>query len=296
MSHAIKVAAVCLVACGAVYAAPTQQSFVGMLHIPSPNTYLLFTRGEGYSYDGSIYFLDFGDNAHLREKASALFMMHWSAEVVGVVETNPAADYQKIHVRRLNIPGTAPVAGPAEEHIQYAVATKADFRGLIAACLAFETSGSPSPSPGPPPAPKPGDVCPNCRGTGKVGDGTVSVTCQPCGGTGKVKAKEPAPTPAPAPVQPSDVYSTAMREAIAKRASLIVWVGCKPEPELFPGAVHVQVEGPWHDVTDFPARVESFYRDGGLYWLRTVPLRPQSAAPQSTSFKARMLNGGGKGC
>jgi hypothetical protein len=35
--------------------------------------------------------------------------------------------------------------------------------------------------------PKPGDKCPNCEGRGYVGDGTVKVKCQPCGGTGRVK-------------------------------------------------------------------------------------------------------------
>jgi DnaJ-class molecular chaperone len=35
--------------------------------------------------------------------------------------------------------------------------------------------------------PKPGDKCPNCDGRGYVGDGTVKVKCQPCGGTGKVQ-------------------------------------------------------------------------------------------------------------
>jgi hypothetical protein len=35
--------------------------------------------------------------------------------------------------------------------------------------------------------PKPGDKCPNCDGRGYVGDGTVKVKCQPCGGTGRVK-------------------------------------------------------------------------------------------------------------
>lgn len=36
----------------------------------------------------------------------------------------------------------------------------------------------------PTPAPK-SDQCDNCEGRGYVGDGTVKVTCQPCGGTGK---------------------------------------------------------------------------------------------------------------
>lgn len=34
------------------------------------------------------------------------------------------------------------------------------------------------------------DVCPNCDGTGKVGDGRVFVTCQACGGTGKKKRND----------------------------------------------------------------------------------------------------------
>lgn len=161
-------------------------------------------------------------------------------------------------------------------------AAKADFRSLIASCLAFETSGSAIPSPGPAPAPKPGDTCPACRGTGKLGDGTVSVTCQPCGGTGKVKAKDEPP---------ADLYSAAVREAKTKRCSLIVWIDAKPSTDRFPGAVHVQVSGPWHDVAG-PAYVESYYDAGELYWRRTVQLRSQSAAPQTSSFKARTLRGG----
>lgn len=36
------------------------------------------------------------------------------------------------------------------------------------------------------PAPTPSTACMNCRGTGKVGDGTVMSTCPICKGTGKV--------------------------------------------------------------------------------------------------------------
>jgi hypothetical protein len=61
----------------------------------------------------------------------------------------------------------------------------------ISADLAVETARAvmalrqevPPPAPGP----KPGDKCPNCEGRGYVGDGTVKVKCQPCGGTGKVR-------------------------------------------------------------------------------------------------------------
>ena len=39
------------------------------------------------------------------------------------------------------------------------------------------------------------EICENCAGTGRVGDGTVSVECPVCEGTGK-------------PVQPGKVYSS----------------------------------------------------------------------------------------
>jgi len=55
-----------------------------------------------------------------------------------------------------------------------------------------------------PPAPAPGALCENCRGTGKVGDGTVFETCSVCGGTGvtPVKALREAPA-APLPPVPT---------------------------------------------------------------------------------------------
>lgn len=37
----------------------------------------------------------------------------------------------------------------------------------------------------PTPSPPSDGKCRNCDGRGYVGDGTVKVTCQPCGGTGK---------------------------------------------------------------------------------------------------------------
>lgn len=40
-------------------------------------------------------------------------------------------------------------------------------------------------APSPSPTPSPGGVCENCNGRGKVGDGTVMVTCAVCDGTGR---------------------------------------------------------------------------------------------------------------
>jgi hypothetical protein len=50
-----------------------------------------------------------------------------------------------------------------------------------------------------PPAPAPGAPCENCRGTGKVGDGTVFETCSVCGGTGVTPSKAPAAPLPPVP-------------------------------------------------------------------------------------------------
>lgn len=60
-----------------------------------------------------------------------------------------------------------------------------DYTPIIAtelglAAVAADVGPSPSPSP------TPGNVCPNCRGTGKVGDGTIMVPCVPCDGTGRI--------------------------------------------------------------------------------------------------------------
>lgn len=73
------------------------------------------------------------------------------------------------------------VAGCALEAI--ASPQREDFTAKWAAIAAAqEVSGPVTPAPSPV---KPG-VCPNCNGRGKVGDGTVMVTCAVCGGDGRV--------------------------------------------------------------------------------------------------------------
>ena len=81
-----------------------------------------------------------------------------------------------------------------------------------------------SPSPAPlPPAPAPGAACENCRGTGKVGDGTVFTTCTVCNGTGVTPAK-------------------AIREAETASLPPVPTVGVSPARSAAPGAPAVPVE------------------------------------------------------
>ena len=70
--------------------------------------------------------------------------------------------------------------------------------------IGLEQSDTPAPSPTPTPA----GECPQCNGTGKVGDGRVSTTCRECNGTGKINT-------APEPQRPA-----------AKRGTIVMY--CRP--------------------------------------------------------------------
>lgn len=70
-----------------------------------------------------------------------------------------------------------------------------DHRPLSAAVIATTTDEA---APAPVPPPQPGK-CDNCNGTGRLGDGTVSVPCPVCGGDGRTD-NEPPKTPAIEPV------------------------------------------------------------------------------------------------
>lgn len=66
-----------------------------------------------------------------------------------------------------------------------------EFVNIIAAAAAATNNVAPTPQP----APAPSASCDNCDGTGKLGDGTVSVTCPVCNGTGKrTTGRTPAAT------------------------------------------------------------------------------------------------------
>lgn len=65
------------------------------------------------------------------------------------------------------------------------------FSALIADA-AVATRPGPSPTPSPAPS---SDICDNCDGRGKVGDGVVMTTCPECNGTGKKISADAQPTP-----------------------------------------------------------------------------------------------------
>lgn len=74
-----------------------------------------------------------------------------------------------------------------------ALANLARAGEYTAGILAAAAATHPNPTPGP--APAPSGICSNCNGTGKLGDGTVSVTCPVCDGTGKATTAGMRPTP-----------------------------------------------------------------------------------------------------
>lgn len=106
------------------------------------------------------------------------------------------------------------------------------------------------------PQPAPADACANCNGTGKLGDGTVGVTCPVCDGTGKASTAQPCncttcdpclcdhegacKEPEPPEIESAlDVY-TAAYEA-AKTRTVKVGKGC--EFELNPSELPDDIRG-----------------------------------------------------
>lgn len=64
-----------------------------------------------------------------------------------------------------------------------------DLRPLVAVSAKYSLLAQVSPAPAPPDD----GICKPCRGTGRVGDGRVSVECAACGGTGKTPKSVLAP-------------------------------------------------------------------------------------------------------
>lgn len=68
----------------------------------------------------------------------------------------------------------------------------AEYRAAWLMIAQSVKGNSPEPSPNPTPTPEPdSDICENCNGRGRVGDGTVSTICPVCDGTGKKKKAGP---------------------------------------------------------------------------------------------------------
>ena len=79
------------------------------------------------------------------------------------------------------------------------LASAGEFSSLAAGTLALRRRPKPGPV-----IPKPvSDICENCNGVGKVGDGTIMLTCKECGGSGKKAGSGGFPDdPPPAPPEP----------------------------------------------------------------------------------------------
>lgn len=73
--------------------------------------------------------------------------------------------------------------------------TASEWIGIVESALGVEVTTEKV-------APNVSDVCENCNGTGKVGDGVVSVKCAACDGTGKKKKESKKETSAANPVEP----------------------------------------------------------------------------------------------
>lgn len=75
------------------------------------------------------------------------------------------------------------LAAPAAAQRTQRISNGWGWAGIAASTLDNQATPAPSPTP------KPGDVCKQCKGSGKVGDGVVFSTCRECNGTGKVIAR-----------------------------------------------------------------------------------------------------------
>lgn len=73
------------------------------------------------------------------------------------------------------------------------------YSPLAAVSLGIAASET-NPAPSPTPSPTPGK-CENCNGTGKLGDGTVSVPCPVCGGDGRTDEETRTPANPNDPLQ-----------------------------------------------------------------------------------------------
>lgn len=136
------------------------------------------------------------------------------------------------------------------------------FRRLAAGIQAvskFPSNPAPvPPAPVPPkPAPVVSDECPNCNGTGRLGDGTIERVCPDCGGTGKKKVAE-------API----------RQGYPIRGNW--WSGCSTWQHLATGEHKGKFDTAWLKTLS-NSEVQSLHSDdheGRVKWDRVVRPAP----------------------
>lgn len=89
------------------------------------------------------------------------------------------------------------------------------YEGIAAAVISYCSTIAPDPTPTPNPNPTP-QKCTNCNGTGKLGDGTISITCPVCNGKGTVTSDDLAAKDARL-LEAWRQYGADMREYFAKQ-------------------------------------------------------------------------------
>ena len=171
-----------------------------------------------------------------------------------------------------------------------APASAGEFLNLAHGILATRRPATPvTPKPGPGPAPAPvSDICDNCNGVGKVGDGRTMLTCPVCNGSGKktkaepvvvvpeepavVVPEEPAVEPAPQPVAPS-LPSYPLRRSW--------WSGCPDWRHLTTGQHRGLFDTTWLQTLSYE-EVQSLHSDhheGRTKWEFVVRPQLQPTAP-----------------
>ena len=153
---------------------------------------------------------------------------------------------------------------------------KAEAAAVLASEIELGSKDGPAPNPV-------GGICPNCKGKGKVGDGTIMVPCKPCDGTGKVKTSEAPPR--------EDIDDTKVpptggeEEAWPERQAYQAFPGGDFEDdEYWCPSRHIL----WRLAEGAPREGESLWRDEGgdlIYWRQ--PLREAVDLHNSTSSPER---------
>lgn len=145
----------------------------------------------------------------------------------------------------------------------------------FASLAATPSTPAPSPSPG---------VCPQCNGSGKVGDGRISVTCGACNGSGRITAYE-SPTLAcecdscqcrPCRCDGREAY----REAVASGEPLLVAAGLTAAERHYARKTADREGRRFVEVQPFKGLIRGVHRFTG-----TAPLygpgQPQTRAPRA---------------